>query len=64
VKKGFWNILNEVVEYLAGKEHYSNYKNFVANNGLTELTQRANLTITGEIKDKPATSQILILNRF
>ncbi|HEX7356376.1 MAG TPA: class I SAM-dependent methyltransferase [Ignavibacteriaceae bacterium] len=64
VKKGFWNILNEVVEYLAGKEHYTNFKNFVSNNGLTELTQRANLTITGEIKDKPATSQILILNRF
>jgi len=64
VKKGFWNILNEVVEYLAGKEHYTNFKNFVSNNGLTELTQRSNLTITGEIKDKPATSQILILNRF
>ncbi|MBE0538379.1 MAG: class I SAM-dependent methyltransferase [Ignavibacterium sp.] len=63
VKKGFWNILNEVVEYLAGKEHYTNFKNFVANNGLAGLTEKANLNIVGEIKNKPATSQILILQK-
>ncbi|HEX9252937.1 MAG TPA: class I SAM-dependent methyltransferase [Ignavibacteriaceae bacterium] len=63
VKKGFWNILNEVVEFLAGKEHYTNFKHFVANNGLARLTEKANLKIVTEIKNKPATSQILVLNK-
>jgi SAM-dependent methyltransferase len=63
VKKGFWNILNEVVEFLAGKEHYTNFKHFVVNNGLARLTEKANLKIVTEIKNKPATSQILVLNK-
>jgi SAM-dependent methyltransferase len=63
VKKGFWNSLNEVVEFLAGKEHYTNFKHFVANNGLAGLTEKANLKIVTEIKNKPATSQILVLNK-
>lgn len=61
VKKGFWNILNEVVEYLAGKEHYINYKHFAANDGLKRLAEEAGLEIISEIKNKPATSQLLLL---
>ncbi|MDH7605789.1 MAG: class I SAM-dependent methyltransferase, partial [Melioribacter sp.] len=30
---GFWSILNEVVEFAAGKEHFRNYKNYVQNGG-------------------------------
>lgn len=63
VKKGFWNFLNEMVEFLAGKDHYKNYKHFVANDGLTSLAQHAELKIDAEIKNKPATSQILILSK-
>jgi len=62
VNKGFWSMLNKVVEFLAGKEHYNNYKHFVANNGLTSLAQEAELKIDTEIKNKPATSQILVLS--
>lgn len=63
VKKGFWNILNEVVEFLAGNEHYKNFKHFVANDGLSGLTEKASLKIVSEINNKPATSQILIVSK-
>jgi SAM-dependent methyltransferase len=59
--KGFWSVLNEIVEFLAGKEHYSNFKNFVANNGLIELVMKANLKIITELNNKPVTSQVLVL---
>ncbi|MBK7630703.1 MAG: class I SAM-dependent methyltransferase [Ignavibacteriales bacterium] len=59
--KGFWSLLNEVVEYAAGKEHYTNFKHFVANNGLYGLSQQAGLKIVSEIKNKPSTSQLLVL---
>lgn len=63
VKKGFWNFLNEVVEYLAGKEHYTNYKNFVANGGLIDLSAKAGVKILNQLNNKPATSQIITLKK-
>jgi SAM-dependent methyltransferase len=62
VKKGFWSVINEIVEFLAGKGHYTNFKHFIANNGLSGLIKEAGLNLISEIKDKPITSQVLILN--
>ncbi len=61
VNKGFWSVLNEVVEYFAGREHYKNFKHFVANDGLYGLSQKSGLKIVTEIKNKPSTSQLLVL---
>ena len=61
VQKGFWNYLNEIVEYLAGKEHYNNYKHFLKNNGLSGLVHKSGLQISGQINNQPYTSQILTL---
>jgi len=63
VKRGFWSLLNEVVEFLAGNEHYSNFKHFIANNGLAGLVDNAGLKIIFETKNKPATSQLLVLTK-
>ena len=63
VNKGFWSVLNIIVEYLAGKEHYNNFKDFAANGGLFRLTENAGLKIISEIKDKPVTSQLLVLSK-
>jgi SAM-dependent methyltransferase len=63
IKKGFWSVLNVIVEYMAGKEHYANYNNFSANHGLMGLVKRADLKIISEIKNKPVTSQILLLTK-
>lgn len=58
---GFWSWLNEIVEFLAGKEHYINYKHFVANGGIETLAQQTGLTLKREIRNVPATSHIVLL---
>jgi SAM-dependent methyltransferase len=63
VHSGFWSLLNVIVEFLAGKEHYANFKDFAANNGLLELVKLADLKLVSEIKNKPVTSQILLLSK-
>jgi SAM-dependent methyltransferase len=61
--KGFWGMLNEVVEFAAGKEHYTNFKHYVANDGLLGLTKAANLNMVQEVKNRPTTSQVLVLQK-
>jgi len=61
INTGFWSVLNEIVEFLAGKEHYRNFKNFVANNGLMDLASKTNFKVITEIKNRPVTSQVLVL---
>lgn len=63
VNKGFWSVVNEVVEFLAGKDHYNNFKNFIANGGLYGLVDEAELRVVQEINNKPATNQLLILSK-
>lgn len=62
-KKGFWNVLNELVEFAAGNEHYKNYKNFMANGGISKLASETGLRIIDEIKNKPLTSHLVILSK-
>lgn len=57
---GFWSILNEVVEFLAGSEHYTNYKNYVRNGGIKNLAKKADMKIIKEIKNKPSTSHLAV----
>ncbi len=63
INKGFWGMLNEVVEFAAGKEHYANFKHYVANDGLLGLTKLANLKIVQEVQNRPTTSQVLVLQK-
>ncbi|MGQ9798761.1 MAG: class I SAM-dependent methyltransferase [Ignavibacterium sp.] len=60
---GFWTVLNEVVEFAAGSEHYRNYKNYVHNGGLQDLVNKAGLKIIKEIKNKPLTSHLIVLTK-
>jgi len=61
--KTFWGSMNVVVEYLAGKDHYKNFKNYVKNGGLQYLSDEADLEIVREIKNQPQTSHIAILRQ-
>ncbi len=60
---GFWSLLNEVVEFAAGSEHYRNYKTYVRNGGLQDLVKKAGLKIIKEIKNKPSTSHLVVLKK-
>ncbi len=60
---GLWSKLNEVIEFLAGSEHYTNYKNYVSNGGIKNLAEKAELKIIKEIKNKPLTSHLVVLTR-
>jgi SAM-dependent methyltransferase len=62
-KRGFWYVLNEVVEFAAGRNHYRNYKNFMANGGIYKLAIETGLKIITEIKNKPLTSHIIVLSK-
>jgi len=58
-----WNIINEVVEFAAGKDHYRNYKNFMANGGIKKIASEAGLKIIAEIRDQPVTSHLVVLSK-
>ena len=59
--EGFWSLLNEVVEFAAGSEHYRNYKNYTANGGIKYLANKAGLKVITEIKNHPQTSHLVLL---
>ena len=61
--QGLWNVLNEVVEFAAGKDHYNNFKSFVRHNGIAGLLNESGLKIHQEIKNRPLTSHIAVLTR-
>ncbi len=62
-KFGFWNILNEAVEFAAGKDHYLNYKSFLAHGGINKLASEAGLKIIFEHKNHPVTSHLVMLSK-
>jgi len=51
----------KTVEFIAGKEHYRNFKSYEANGGIQYLADNAGLTILKEIKNH--TNQIAILSK-
>jgi len=61
--KTFRSILNEMVEFFAGKNHYRNFKNFEHNGGLKGLIGNSDFEILTETNDLEITSQILILKQ-
>ncbi len=59
----FVSMLNEVIEFAAGSEHYRNYKSYVANGGMYDLANKAGLKIITDIKNQPSTSHIVMLTK-
>lgn len=58
---GFNGHLSEIIEFLAGSEHYRNYKSYMANGGINHLVNKAGLKIINEITNPTLTSHIAIL---
>lgn len=61
--KWFRSYLSEIIEFMAGAEHYRNYKSFVANGGIKYLANKAELKIIDEISNNPLTNHIVILSK-
>ncbi len=61
--KGFTNLINGIVEFVAGKEHYKNFKSYVLNEGIHGLAEQSGLTIKEEVLDSPKTVHISILSK-
>jgi len=53
--------LTEVIEFVAGREHYKGYKSYVADGGIYYLADKAGLRIIKEISDNPLSNHIVIL---
>ena len=60
---GLRNILNEAVEFAAGKNHFRNYKSFLKNGGINKLVSEAGLKIIFEYKNNPSTRHLVILSK-
>jgi len=59
--KGFGSYFSEIIEFIAGAEHYRNYKSYVANGGIQYLANKAGLKIINEISNQSLTNHIVIL---
>lgn len=58
--KTLWGIINVIVEYFAGKDHYNNFKSYVKNGGLNFLMKNAKLKIVKEVKNQPQTAHLIV----
>jgi SAM-dependent methyltransferase len=59
--RGFGGFLSELIEFIAGKEHYRNYKSFMANGGIYYLADKAGLKVIDEIMNHPLSNHIVVL---
>ena len=59
----YWSLINEAVEFAAGREHYINFKSYLKNGGLHGLANQSGLKIIKEIKNTPSTSHIVVLEK-
>jgi len=61
--KGFTNLINGIIEFVAGKEHYRNFISYVLNNGIHGLAEQSGLIINEEVMDSPRTVHIAVLSK-
>jgi len=61
--QGFIKYLNEAVEFLAGSDHYNNYKTYIKNGGIGFLVAEGGFKIIKEIKNTPKSSHIAVLQK-
>lgn len=59
--KGFRSLFSEVIEFIAGADHYRNYKSYLADGGIKYLANEAGLKIINEISNLPLINHIVIL---
>jgi SAM-dependent methyltransferase len=61
--KGFPGFLSELIEFVAGIEHYRNYKTYMSDGGVSYLADKAGLRIVAENKNQNLPGYIVTLTR-
>jgi SAM-dependent methyltransferase len=59
--KGSGSFLSEAIEFIAGREHYRNFKSFIANGGIHYLAGKAGLKVIDEIANPSLSNHIAVL---
>ncbi len=58
---GISGIISKTIEYLAGREHYRNYRTYMADGGIHHLARESGLRIITEVKSRRSVDQLVIL---
>jgi ubiquinone/menaquinone biosynthesis C-methylase UbiE len=61
VPGGFLSLLNEVVERVAGRDHYRNFRSYVARGGIAGMVASLDLEILQEFKDIPGARHLVVV---
>jgi SAM-dependent methyltransferase len=60
---GVGEFLSELIEFIAGREHYRNYKSYMENGGIYYLADKAGLRIIDDIKNNSFSNHIVVLGK-
>ena len=58
---GLSGFMSKTIEYLAGREHYRNYKTYMAAGGIHHLARESGLRIITEVKSRRSVDQLVVL---
>jgi SAM-dependent methyltransferase len=61
--KRFGSYFSEAIEFIAGREHYRNFKSYVAGGGIYSLADKAGLKVIDEIINHPLSNHIVVLTK-
>ncbi len=61
--KGFESFITESIEFIAGREHYRNFRNYQGNGGIHYLANKTGLSIVNEITIPGQTNHIVVLSK-
>ncbi len=58
--EGVPGIMSKTIEYLAGKEHYRNYRTYMSDGGIHHLARESGLRIIAEVKSRRSVDQLVV----
>jgi SAM-dependent methyltransferase len=58
---GFPGFMSKTIEYLAGREHYKNYRTYMADGGIHHLARESGLHLITEVKSRRSVDQLVVL---
>jgi SAM-dependent methyltransferase len=60
---GFAGFMSKTIEFIAGREHYRNYKSYVADGGIVSLAKKAGLNIIDVVSTGQLINHIVVLEK-